>query len=200
MSVDDELTRIEKRHVRVAVQVARSPRWAHAAFPVFMLASGALSVWFARRSIAIDPVEAFWGAALGGLMGGTALAFLADYRLQRALGVVYRRAAALDEAAKGQAQGAAGSLPAEARAPLSTVDPGPLRGACLVAFLSGLVVCGVAIWRFGGGDATPAWAGPAMGSAGGLGAGAALVASFLPRWMRRVEWLEARLPQGPPEG
>jgi hypothetical protein len=39
-----------------------------------------------------------------------------------------------------------------------------------------------------------------MGSAGGLGAGAALVASFLPRWMSRVAWLEARLPQGLPEG
>jgi hypothetical protein len=70
--------------------------------------------------------------------------------------------------------------------------PLPLRSACLVAFASGLGACGVALWRFGSGELAPAWAGIAMAAAGGFGAGAALIASFLPRWMERVALLEAR--------
>jgi hypothetical protein len=188
MSIDDELTPLERRYARVALQVAETPRWLHFVLPGLMLAGSLFGLWSAYVNPLPDFRDTFRNAASAAFVAGGALTFMMDFQLQRALGVVYRR---LRAAEPGAAPPSAEALPPAMRRAPPALDAGALRGACLVAFASGLLVCGVALWRFGSGEATPAWAGIAMGSAGGLGAGAALVASFLPGWMIRAARREA---------
>ncbi len=178
---DEELTAIERRFARGAVLFAESSWWFYAFLPALNLVNGILTAMGAHRSLATDPATAAWNAGISGMSLAVGIFLLLDYPLVRALGVLYRRA------------GGAGEVPPAMRAPgPSSGARLPLRAACLVAFASGLLACGVALWRFGSGEVAPAWAGIAMGAAGGFGAGAALVASFLPRWMERVALLETR--------
>jgi hypothetical protein len=181
MNVEEELTALERRLARGAVLVAESSWWLSAFLPALNLLNGVLSAIWAHRLLATDPATAAWSAGIAGMLIAIGIFLLLDYPLVRALGVLYRRA------------GGAGELPPAMRAPgPSSGARLPLRAACLVAFASGLLACGVALWRFGSGEMAPAWAGIAMAAAGGFGAGAALIASFLPRWMERVAQLEAR--------
>lgn len=185
MSVDEELTAIERSFARNAVHVAESSFWFSAFYPGLSLVVGTLFAMWAYRLLATDPANAAWTAGTAGMTIAIGISLLLDYPLVRALGVLYRRAG-------GSAASPAEAMPRAA----GRVAPIPLRSACLVAFASGLLACGVALWRFGSGEMAPAWAGIAMGAAGGFGAGAALIASFLPRWMERVALLEARSSAG----
>lgn len=185
MSVDEELTAIERSFARSAVGLAESSRWLYAFYPGFPLATGILYGTFTHPSQAQDPATAFWNGGAAGMTIAIGISLLIDYPLVRALGILYRRAGGSAETRS--------EVPARPAARPARV---PLRSACLVAFASGLLACGVALWRFGSGEMAPAWAGIAMGAAGGFGAGAALIASFLPRWMERVALLEARSSAG----
>lgn len=188
MTIDDELTPFQRRYAKTAIEFTRHPILAGWFVPAMFAFSAANFLYAAYGRLEGDPSSALRDGIWAGLMIGGALGMLSGNPAFRALGVAYARLTASEGAGQEEPAASPGTT-LRATARRANPDPGALRAACLVGFASGLAACAVALWRFGGGE-PPAWAGIGMAAAGGLGAGAALVASFLPRWMQRVAQLE----------